>query len=492
MHLLTRFLTKIRSICKTFVLLAALGPVAAFSQTLGWINWTAPGSYPLAMTTPQGAKAYANSASGSLALPGGGTTNVSFSGEVLAIGSAFGTLNNSFWAGFPANTFTSPQVPSLPSNSDRIAIAGYGVAPQQLTFSSPVQGLTMMIFSLGAGAGSGTRGTWVFNQPFTLLSQDKDWSSNTVVSQDCDGNTGTYCISGKEFSGTIIFQGSISTLKWTILSPEYYAAFNVGTTTAAAPVTISGTVSGLESGKSVVLQNNSSDNKTVSANGAFTFTNGVAPGSQYNVTVLTQPTGQTCTVTDGGPLTAGTTNVTGISVVCSASASYSVTTQVSPVGAGTITCTPNPVSSGGSTTCTATAAEGYTFSAFSGDCTGATCTLSNVTSAKSVTATFTQNVYSITTAVSPTGAGTISCTPNPVTSGGSTSCTATAASGYTFSAYSGDCTGATCTLSNVTSAKSVTATFAQDPSSIPTLSEWAMIILGSLMGVLTIGRIRRH
>jgi len=47
-----------------------------------------------------------------------------------------------------------------------------------------------------------------------------------------------------------------------------------------------------------------------------------------------------------------------------------------------------------------------------------------------------------------------------VSSGGNSSCTATANSGYRFTGFSGDCSGTTCTLRNVTSAKSVTANFA--------------------------------
>lgn len=53
-----------------------------------------------------------------------------------------------------------------------------------------------------------------------------------------------------------------------------------------------------------------------------------------------------------------------------------------------------------------------------------------------------------------------------MTHGSNSSCTATANAGYTFSAFSGDCTGSTCALSNVTSAKSVTATFTQNSDTI--------------------------
>ena len=53
---------------------------------------------------------------------------------------------------------------------------------------------------------------------------------------------------------------------------------------------ISGTVSGLASGASLVAQTNGANNVTVSANGNMTFASGIASGNNYSVTVLTQPT----------------------------------------------------------------------------------------------------------------------------------------------------------------------------------------------------------
>ena len=144
---------------------------------------------------------------------------------------------------------------------------------------------------------------------------------------------------------------------------------------------------------------------------------------------------------------------------------YAVTGTASPVAGGTVTCTPNPVSHGSTAACTAMANPGYTFSAFSGDCTGATCSMANVTAAKAVTAAFTlNNTYAVTGTASPVAGGTVTCTPNPVSHGSTAACTATANPGYTFSAFSGDCTGATCSITNVTAAKTVTASFA--PTSV--------------------------
>lgn len=95
------------------------------------------------------------------------------------------------------------------------------------------------------------------------------------------------------------------------------------------PYTVSGTVTGLATGNSVVLLNNGGDPTTVSANTTFAFAAALAPFTQYVVTVGTQPAGQTCTVTDGSGTSSGTTDVTNVSVTCAANADYTVSVTVS-------------------------------------------------------------------------------------------------------------------------------------------------------------------
>ena len=65
----------------------------------------------------------------------------------------------------------------------------------------------------------------------------------------------------------------------------------------------------------VVLQNNGGDNLSVSGNIGFIFTNGLADQDSYNVTVLTNPNGQTCVVINGSGSISGT-NVTDVTVTC--------------------------------------------------------------------------------------------------------------------------------------------------------------------------------
>jgi hypothetical protein len=81
--------------------------------------------------------------------------------------------------------------------------------------------------------------------------------------------------------------------------------------------TIGGQISGLAAGNTVVLQDNGTDNITLSANGGFAFPTGLKARATYAVTVLTQPAGQMCSVLNGS----GTTNATAdpintVSVTC--------------------------------------------------------------------------------------------------------------------------------------------------------------------------------
>jgi len=109
---------------------------------------------------------------------------------------------------------------------------------------------------------------------------------------------------------------------------------NVLVTCSTNAFTVGGTVTGLAG--AVVLQNNGGDDLTSSADGSFTFSTPVAAGSPYSVTVLAQPVGATCTVTDGAG-TMGASNVTNVGVTCVpdfATLSLSPAALVIPVNSG--------------------------------------------------------------------------------------------------------------------------------------------------------------
>lgn len=86
--------------------------------------------------------------------------------------------------------------------------------------------------------------------------------------------------------------------------------------------TIGGTLTGLTTGTSVVLQNNGGDALTLSDDGTFTFATALASGDAYSVTVRTQPLGQTCAVTNGsGTVDTEGRDVTDVTVDCTLSSS---------------------------------------------------------------------------------------------------------------------------------------------------------------------------
>lgn len=78
--------------------------------------------------------------------------------------------------------------------------------------------------------------------------------------------------------------------------------------------TVGGTLAGL-SGGTVTLTNNGGDELALTADGPFTFAGALPDGSEYDVAVAGQPSGQVCTVASGSG-NIGTTDVTDVSVDC--------------------------------------------------------------------------------------------------------------------------------------------------------------------------------
>ncbi|MGB6688138.1 MAG: hypothetical protein WBE76_09885 [Terracidiphilus sp.] len=86
--------------------------------------------------------------------------------------------------------------------------------------------------------------------------------------------------------------------------------------TVVATYSIGGMVTGLSANTSVVLVDNNTNPATVSVDGGFTFSTKLASGAGYDVSVKTQPTGETCTVANASG-TVKSANVTNVAVTCS-------------------------------------------------------------------------------------------------------------------------------------------------------------------------------
>ncbi|MBK9440054.1 MAG: hypothetical protein IPN53_01605 [Comamonadaceae bacterium] len=116
---------------------------------------------------------------------------------------------------------------------------------------------------------------------------------------------------------------------------------------------------------------------------------------------------------------------------------------------------------------TAVPSAGYSFQGWTGACSGSNTTCAPPsTQAAEVVATFSAVSFNLSTVASPPERGTVVCSPNPVLTGGSASCVASANPGFNFGEWTGVCAGTvgnTCTLTNVTPSTSATAAFVAIP-----------------------------
>lgn len=197
------------------------------------------------------------------------------------------------YAGTPIWTFTPLTATSLSVPRNSAATVQYLVANQSAKSHSlvmtPIPGITQT-----------TTGVGICSNPFTLPSK----GSSCTLSLKIQGSQLTHSIT----DGPIVCEQG-SALQCYKPSPSNVLNINVG----GNEYTIGGTVSGLTG--SVLLQNNGTDNKAVSSDVAFTFSTALTEGSAYAVTVFTQPTGQTCTVTNSSGIV-DNVNVTNVAVAC--------------------------------------------------------------------------------------------------------------------------------------------------------------------------------
>lgn len=232
-----------------------------------------------------------------------------------------------------------------------------------------------------------------------------------------------------------------------------------GGTVSSSPSGIScGTTcnSDFSSGDTVVL--------TATANSGFAFDGwvGCPNVGPTNVCTLTN-------ITSDVTVSATFIELFDVSMSVSGSGSISSTTGAN-CSSGTCVDT---LPSGSNLTLTATPAAGQVFDSWSGcpSISGNTCVISNLTSDVSVTATFVLDVDTLTVnRLGPSGAGTVSSSPAGISCGStcshsfaagtSVTLTATPASGFAFSSWSGcsSSTGNTCVV-NLSSDRTVSATF---------------------------------
>ncbi len=187
----------------------------------------------------------------------------------------------------------------------------------------------------GSGSGSGggsstfTVGGTVSGLTGTVVLQDNG-GDNLSVSANGPFKFSTTLASGATYSVTILTSPTNQTCAVSSGAGTVTANVSTVAVTCTTQYTIGGTISGLTG--AVVLQNNGGDNLNLSSNGPFTFPTTLASGATYSVTVLTQPTGQTCTVSNGS----GTVSADVANVAVSCASQYTVGGTVTNLEAVTL------------------------------------------------------------------------------------------------------------------------------------------------------------
>ena len=192
--------------------LAAIAPTAVRAQAQAtWTNWTAATTGDTTGT-----------ATGTLNVTGHSPVTVSYTGDVT-----FAYVNGvgpDYW--LPASPFISPMVPNAPPDSDFIALTGGPTTGlNTLTFSSPVLNPVLAINSLGD---PNNPVSYIFSNPFDLLSQGAGYFGAGTLTQPSPN-----VLRGQEGDGTIRFDGTFTSISWTVPQYEHFHGFTVG---LSAPV----------------------------------------------------------------------------------------------------------------------------------------------------------------------------------------------------------------------------------------------------------------
>jgi phospholipase C len=329
--------------------------------------------------------------------------------------------------------------------------------------------------------------------PVQLTVQDAGTGTGTVTSTPSGINCGSTCTasfpSGTAVTLTATAAAGSSFAGWTgactgtaactvtlSAAASVTATFNTSTAppvqltvkdTGAGSGTVASSPSGINCGSTCTASFPSGSAVTLTAtaasNSTFTGWSGACTGTAACTVTLSADTSVTANFDGAAP------PPDQLTVQLAGAGSGAVTSSPAGISCGS-TCTAN-FASGTAVTLTATPDSNSTFSGWSGACTGtAKCTLT-ITANTSVTATFaaTPPPVQVTVQLAGSGSGTVTSSPSGINCGSTCSAsfangtaitlTANAATGSTFSGWSGACTGSgTCTFTP-TADTTVTATF---------------------------------
>ena len=156
---------------------------------------------------------------------------------------------------------------------------------------------------------SGTVGGLGSGTSLVLVNNGGD---SVTVASNSSFSFKTHVVSGQKYNVTVFTQPKNQSCE--VSNGSGTALLDVTNIVVGCNTTqfeISGVVDGLAQGSLLTLQNNGADSLTLNANSSFTFATAVPRLGNYDVTVASQPPGQTCTVSwaTGGALINGVSNV---------------------------------------------------------------------------------------------------------------------------------------------------------------------------------------
>jgi hypothetical protein len=225
-----------------------------------------------------------------------------------------------FPTGFAPGSSYAVTVLTQPAGQTCSIVNGSGELPGAVSvLAAPAaHGVSNIIVNCSAGAG-----------PFTVSGTIAGLlPGNSIVLQDNGGNDATVSANGGFVFSTALVSGTAYAVTVLTRPPGQNCSISNGSGAAILAnvsniavvcsddtFNIAAAVSGLVANDSLVVQLNGADNLTVSVNGTANFNAPIPSGSSYAVTILTQPTGETCTVTNGSG-TVAAANVTNVSIAC--------------------------------------------------------------------------------------------------------------------------------------------------------------------------------
>ena len=176
---------------------------SAFSAPINWTSWTIGGSGATGTVTQNGTAI-----------------------DVTYVGHALSTDKSNWGEGSPAPYTGSSVVDNAPTSG--ISLKDISTK-NTLTFGQNLIDPVFALYSVGSGS---IPVDYIFDQPFTLISQGEGHWGGSATSFSVSGNT----LTGEEGNGVVQFAGSISSISWDNAPAEFHHGFTLGAIDEIAPV----------------------------------------------------------------------------------------------------------------------------------------------------------------------------------------------------------------------------------------------------------------